>query len=106
MELYFSEINISKCFNTHEALIIMNNDKGISKHIKCIRQMTYTQGFLRSIERDNQTQIITSRGPGFQLTTDKVCFYNLNKNKTLTFEGNKSKGNTDGYLINAWSVGP
>lgn len=37
MELYFSEINISKCFNTHEALIIINNDKGISKHIKCIR---------------------------------------------------------------------
>lgn len=25
----------------------------------------YTEGFLRSIERDNQTQIITSRGPGF-----------------------------------------
>lgn len=42
MEIYFSEINISKCFNTHEALIIINNDKGISKHIKCIRQMTYT----------------------------------------------------------------
>lgn len=42
MELYFSEINISKCFNTHEALIFINNDKGISKHIKCIRQMTYT----------------------------------------------------------------
>lgn len=97
MELYFSEINISKCFNTHEALIIINNDKGISKHIKCIRQMT----FILSIERDNITQIITSRGPGFQLTTDKVCFYNLNKNKTLTFEGNKSKGNTDSYLINA-----
>lgn len=38
MELYFSEINISKCFNTHEAL---NNDKGISKHIKCIRQMIF-----------------------------------------------------------------
>lgn len=36
MELYFSEINISKCFNTHEALIIINNDKRISKHIKCI----------------------------------------------------------------------
>lgn len=63
MELYFSEINISKCFNTHEALIIINNDKGISKHIKCIRQMTFI--LLRSIERDNQTQIITSRGPGF-----------------------------------------
>lgn len=41
MELYFSEINISKCFNTHEPLIIINNDKGISKHIKCIRQMTF-----------------------------------------------------------------
>lgn len=41
MELYFSEINISKCFNTHEALIFINNDKGISKHIKCIRQMTF-----------------------------------------------------------------
>lgn len=41
MELYFSEINNSKCFNTHEALIFINNDKGISKHIKCIRQMTF-----------------------------------------------------------------
>lgn len=41
MELYFSEINISKCFNTLEALIIINNDKGISKYIKCIMQMTF-----------------------------------------------------------------
>lgn len=42
MELYFSEINISKCFfKTHEALIIINNDKELSKHIIFIRQITF-----------------------------------------------------------------
>lgn len=37
MELYFFEINILKCFNIYEVLIIINNDKGILKYIKCIR---------------------------------------------------------------------
>lgn len=36
---------------------------------------------------------------------DKVCFYNLNKNKILMFEGNKLKGNIDSYFINVWFVG-